>query len=85
MLLKRTITQTNFCITSWLGLQNFLMEFYQVHEKSNFFNLFEKAICFWGKNLSTEDFDMKFKGCHQILAVYFYRFTNTMQFRTHTR
>ena len=56
MLLKRTITQTNFCITSWLGLQNFLMEFYQVHEKSNFFNLFEKAICFWGKNLSTEDF-----------------------------
>ena len=28
MLLKRVVAQTNFRITSWLGLQNFLMEFY---------------------------------------------------------
>ena len=33
MLLKRTITQTNFLITSWLGLQKCLMEFNKVSER----------------------------------------------------
>ena len=33
VLLKRTITQTNFQITSWLGLLIFLVEFYQIYKK----------------------------------------------------
>ena len=46
-------------MTSWLGLQNFLMEFYQVYEKplpNIGLNLFEKAKYFCGKNVSTEEF-----------------------------
>ena len=60
MLWQRTITQTNFQITSLLGLETFLMEFYHLHEKSNsqhgnqFFYLFEKAKYSCGKDLSTE-------------------------------
>ena len=53
MLLKRTITQTNFSITSRSGLQNFLLKFNQEHEKSyhqhrsQFFYILISRILLW--------------------------------------
>ena len=41
--------------TSWLGLQNFLMELYQVYQKSN---IFVERI------YRLKNFDMNSKGCH---------------------
>ena len=41
--------------TSWLGLQNFLMELYQVYQKSN---------RFVEKIYQLKNFDMNFEGCH---------------------
>ena len=55
MLWKRTITQINFYVASWLGLQNFLMELYQVYQTSN---IFVERI------YQLKNFDMNFKGCH---------------------
>ena len=53
-----------------MGLQNLLMEFYQVYEKlyhqygTQFFLLYEKAKYFCGKKVSTEEFWQDFKCCY---------------------
>ena len=71
MLLKRTITQTNFWFTSWLDLQNFLMEFYQVYENSYsqqgspiFLNYLKRPNMFVEKIYQLKNFDMNLKSCH---------------------
>ena len=46
------------------------MEFYQVYEKSNFFIRFIKTHIFVETVYQLKKFDMNFKGCHHILAVY---------------
>ena len=67
MLLKRTITQTNYYITSCLCLQNFLIEFYQVYQKvispkcESILYLFEKARHFCAKNISVQGFWHEFE------------------------
>ena len=71
MLLKRTITQTNFQITSRLDLQNFLIEFYQVYQKvisqhvSQFFICLKRPGIFAQRIYQLKNFDMNLKGCYQ--------------------
>ena len=69
---KRNVIEENyysnkFLITSWLGLQNFLIEVCQVYQKvisptcESIFYLFEKARYFCAKNLSIEEFWHEFE------------------------
>ena len=63
--LKRTITQTNFWITSTKFLNRILSSIWKViSQTQDSIFLFEKAKYLCGKIVSTEEFWHDFKGCH---------------------
>ena len=69
--IKKTTTQTNFYITSWSALQNFLMELHQVYEKPIssiweliFFIYLKKANVFVERIYQLRNFDINLKDFH---------------------
>ena len=90
MLLKRTSTQTKFYITSWLGLQNVLMELNHVYEKlypqhgSLFISfIWQNQIFLWREFIKWRILTWVLKVV--ILPVYFSRSTHITRFGAHTR
>ena len=77
-------------MTSWLDLQNFLMEFYQVYEKScpqhvsQFFIYVKRPSIFVERIYQLKNFDMNVKGFHlgcpllSTKSIYFYEIYNTI-------
>ena len=74
----------------WLDLQNFLMEFYQVYEKScpqhgsQFFIYVKRPSIFVERTYQLKNFDMNVKGFHlgcpllSTKSIYFYEIYNTI-------